>query len=1054
MKLMLLHFSDIHITGDGSDVIETRCAEIVDAVKNVDYALDMCVIVVTGDVAYSGKQEQYLLAIDFLDQIRDQLSEKLSARSNTAPVTVHVVMVPGNHDCDFSIRKEARNLIVASVLNEPSRSKSTELVNVCTDVQAAFFEFLTAMETPTQSHRSAMDTGYSENLAYQYTLSSEGENVKFLCFNTAWLSQLQESQGHLFFPPDAVEDNQNSEDLVIAAFHHPYNWIESNAAREFRDRVEANADLILTGHEHVASIRNQDRFFGWHNICVEGGVLQDNRDRELSEFNVFVFDTSQRQLKYGQFYWDRVEYKLSDKSFPGEDGGGLKWTEYRQNEYRNFNQFRVSRSMWEFLNDPGITIRHQDRGLLQLRDVFEYPDLVEIKIRGELFGQRIAGDQVRNLLGPDRKLLITGDTESGKTSLSKRLFADLLDDGYVPVFLDGTQDLPSSDRIYGFIERKFVEQYDPKLLDAYRKLDRASKAIIIDDYDKLPLASAQRKEVLNRLSRSNNSLIIFSHDITSDLDQLTSPDVLSEDPDEIHQYRIQPLGYVGRNNLTERWMLLGNDADPTDVSFVRNLTRINDTLDTLVGRNYVPSYPLYVLSVLQALDAATAIDLSASTHGYFYELFIKASIARGRSSIDFDIIASYLAYTAYQLHLRRATIISDSELRRIHEDYEVQYDIKRSYESLRNQFISQNIWMQINDGIRFKYAYLYNYFIASYIRDHITETRIRELIAEMSRGVHIEGNANILLFLAHLSKDPVVIEGLLSASRERFSGYTPTDLLTDIGFLSESGAILPQAVYEENDPRANREAMLAEMDRDAPPDDGASTSPIEEADSDTGIDNPITQFVAALRHLEILGQILKNFPGSLEGSVKRDIAQECYDLGLRSLSVVFEMIQSDQTEIVAQISEMLRKRHPGFTTHEIDRRAQETLTGLAHALSYGMVRKIGRSVGSRELSNTFERLLGESPTPSYRLINSSLELDHNPDFPALSIRETAFQFEDKPLPLSVLRHLVVSHFHLFPVDFRTKQSICASLDIKYSSLQRSDPKPRMLPRSGSSISPT
>ena len=1051
---MLLHLSDIHITGDGSDVIGTRCEEIVDAIKNVDYALDMCVVVLTGDVAYSGKEEQYLRAIDFLDQIGGQLSEKLSSKSAPTPLVVNYVVVPGNHDCDFSLNRDTRDPIIRSILDDPSKSRSAEIVDVCTGVQTPFFEFLTAMETPTQVQRTAMDTGYSKSLAYSYSFSCEGEGVKFLCFNTAWVSQLRETQGRLYFPPEAVNDSPNSENLTVAVFHHPYNWIESNAAREFRNRVEANADLILTGHEHVPSIRSQDRFQGWRNICVEGGVLQDSRDPGLSEFNVFVFDTTNCRLKYGQYGWGRDGYRLSNKSLFGEDGGGLEWVDYRQNEYRRFDRFRVSREMQDHLDDPGISIRHQDRGTLRLQDVFEYPDLVEIAIRGEVYGRRIAGSQVRNLLSSEKRLLITGDNESGKTSLSKRLFEDLLDDGYVPVLLDGAQDLPWNDRIYGYIERKFEEQYNSNMLDAYRKLNRSSKAIIIDDYDKISLTSIQKKEILSRLSQSNDCLIIFSHDITSDLDQLTSPGVLFNDSEQIHQYRIQPLGYVGRDRLIERWMLLGNDADPADAAFVRHLTRTSDTLNTLVGRNFVPPYPMYVLSVLQALDAATPIDLSASTHGYFYELFIKASIARGRSSADFDIIASYLAYVSYRLHQGRTFLSSDTELRKIHEDYENQYDIRRSYESVKNQLISQNIWTQINDGVRFKYAYLYNYFVASYIRDHITETEIRKTITEMSRGVHIEGNANILMFLAHLSKDPVVIEELLSASKERFSGYTPTNLVSDIGFLSELGASLPQVVYEEQDPRANREAMLAKMDRDAPPDDSISAPPIGEEEVGADIDDPVVQFIAALRHLEILGQVLKNFPGSLEGSVKRNIAQECYDLGLRSLSVVFEMIQSEQTEIVAQISEELRKRHPGLTTHEIDRRAQQTLTGLAHALSYGMVRKIGRSVGSRELSNTFERLLRESPTPSYRLINSSLELDYNPDFPAQSIRTTALELGDKPLPLSVLRHLVISHFHLFPVKFRTKQSICASLDIKYSSLQRSDPSPRMLPRYSSPSSPS
>ena len=228
---------------------------------------------------------------------------------------------------------------------------------------------------------------------------------------------------------------------------------------------------------------------------------------------------------------------------------------------------------------------------------------------------------------------------------------------------------------------------------------------------------------------------------------------------------------------------------------------MTDTLDTLVGKNYVPSFPVYVLSVLQAFDAATPVDVNASTHGYFYELFIRASLARGRSHMDFDIIASYLAFLAYQLRVKGETVVRDSELRGIHEKYEEQYDIKRSYESLRNQLVVQNILVAVNDTFKFKYSYLYNYFVASYLKDHITEAEVRETISEITHAVHLESNANILLFLAHLSKDPVIIDELLAASKNMFSDYRTAELGDDISFLTDLGLSLPDAVYEDNDRR-------------------------------------------------------------------------------------------------------------------------------------------------------------------------------------------------------------------------------------------------------------
>ncbi len=76
MRLLLIHLSDIHVKGP-KEVIFNRRGAIVDAVKNLDYSLDACVIVVTGDIAYAGKEDQLFHAWEFLDALKSDLIEKL-----------------------------------------------------------------------------------------------------------------------------------------------------------------------------------------------------------------------------------------------------------------------------------------------------------------------------------------------------------------------------------------------------------------------------------------------------------------------------------------------------------------------------------------------------------------------------------------------------------------------------------------------------------------------------------------------------------------------------------------------------------------------------------------------------------------------------------------------------------------------------------------------------------------------------------------------------------------------------------------------------------------
>ena len=358
MRLMLVHLSDIHITSEENGITQ-KSPYIVDAVKNLDYEIDMCVVTVTGDIAYSGQEYQYLIAMDVLEKIKEGISTNFARVSND-PVPVHIVVVPGNHDCDFQISGNLRELILPTVLADHRQASSSEVVELCTAVQQCFFQFREAIES---TSAEAASPSFNHRLAYRYKFDFEAHSILFLCYNTAWLSQLHESQGRLYFPAEAVVvTDQGDCELVVAAFHHPYNWIESDSARSFRERVESVADVILTGHEHVSSRRSQEGDRNQNNIYVEGGVLQDTKAPDLSEFNVFIFDTELKRHKFATFSWAGQKYSLTDRSIPGEEAGGLGWKEYEENQARLSRRFRVSERMRQILEDPGISLSHQKKG--------------------------------------------------------------------------------------------------------------------------------------------------------------------------------------------------------------------------------------------------------------------------------------------------------------------------------------------------------------------------------------------------------------------------------------------------------------------------------------------------------------------------------------------------------------------------------------------------------------------------------------------------------------------------------------------------------------------
>lgn len=65
MKVALLHLSDLHIDRNNYQWITSKTDQIVSAVWNDFSECNKIIIVVSGDIVYSGKEEQYGYAKHF-----------------------------------------------------------------------------------------------------------------------------------------------------------------------------------------------------------------------------------------------------------------------------------------------------------------------------------------------------------------------------------------------------------------------------------------------------------------------------------------------------------------------------------------------------------------------------------------------------------------------------------------------------------------------------------------------------------------------------------------------------------------------------------------------------------------------------------------------------------------------------------------------------------------------------------------------------------------------------------------------------------------------------
>ena len=1040
MRVLIVQLSDIHFRGTDDPVL-SKAGRIVDAVRGLDYHVSACVVVLSGDITFGGKEDEFLVALEFVDELKQRLTSELA---NEVPV--HVVAVPGNHDCDLIPERSIRTTLIEHIANHGDDIDDS-VIDLCTEVQAEFFQFRDAAANHNLQYGDS-------RLFYEYRFHARGASVAFRCYNTAWMSRIPEREGTLVFPNSRAQKGPSGGDVVVAVLHHPYRWFTQENYRRFRDLVQESCDLVLTGHEHVPGRYLQHSSRGETNQYIEGVALQELADSDASGFNALIIDTETKRQRFYPFVWTGNLYAplVADGSTESE------WEDFQLNRLRTRESFEVTQPFMQFLEDPGAGLTHPKRDSLRLSDLFIPPDLREVRVRPNEVWPLVRGETLFQPPTDASHILITGPELCGKTALAKQLFLFLHSQGYVPLFVHGakfraTDDHRTIDALYDL----FTEEYGPRRLEQYRQLDRTRRVLIIDDIHALRTKDRVSIDaVLGLLNQFAGRLLLFANDLKHQLDQLVDPDRGVNGQIVVTHLRMQQFGHAKRDALVDRWFSLAPDPGD-DAEFAAEVLAAKHALEVVIGKNYVPAYPLFIFSILQARSAATALNLNASTYGYFYEILIKNALAVGSNKIKFDIKTAFLTHLAWTMHVRGQAEIAENELRSIYDGFLHRKALARPFAEMRDDLVQALILGRLGDQYWFKYKYVFYYFVASHLRDTIGNADTKEEISKLSQQLQDEDSANILLFLAHVSKDPFIVQELLRNAKAVFTEYEPARIREDMAFLTTPDTSLITIEYEERDVRVSRRELLERVDK-AEEEDGQSVSGKLEGAGQKGGDALewqaawIAKLSNAFKTLQILGQILKNFPGSLDAEEKEAIARECYLLGLRTLSAVTSLARDHQPSLIQYFIEIVREGNPAYSSRSLDLferqdlliKANEAIFGLVLGATYGTIQRIAYAVGSPDLELTYAAVLTEGKSDAFALVDAAVKLDHFATFPLAAVVDLGKRLKGAPLASSVLRHLVVNHFYLFPVDLPIRQRACEALSIPIKRVTGRNPSIKLI----------
>ena len=274
-KRAFVFFSDIHFylnSGNPADInADIRNAIFQDIAENAKTDLGTVDgILVGGDIAFSGKAQEYKIAKEFLDNVADIFNISKS----------EIFCVPGNHDVDQSIASMSHLLYSAQQALDSADAIDTAddlFEKYVTDVAANNILFKPieyyndfAKQYSCDFHKQQINWQDDFELDFGLTLRLHGMNS---CYISNKDDHAQGEEGRPMYIGQAQLPLRKEDVVYMTICHHPpENW---KFKHDLEERLNKRADIQLFGHRHTQEITLSD-----DNLIIKLGATHPVRKGE------------------------------------------------------------------------------------------------------------------------------------------------------------------------------------------------------------------------------------------------------------------------------------------------------------------------------------------------------------------------------------------------------------------------------------------------------------------------------------------------------------------------------------------------------------------------------------------------------------------------------------------------------------------------------------------------------------------------------------------------------------------------------------------------------
>lgn len=998
MKIGILHLSDLHIESDNYldkvDAIASACNYDVKQISHL-------YIVITGDIAKFGRIDEYAKAKGFLSTLQEKIKPAHSV------LQIKVILVPGNHDCCFDDVKSTRKTILKDCLKDVI--EENDYFDDTLAVQDNFWNF----------YKEINDEIPIDKISYVIEFTPYLNNkIAFHCYNSSWMSEIKEEYGGIVIPENKFIKNENG-NITISLFHHPLNWLSPNTPKNNKARFEEHlinsSDIVLFGHEHdkgqFKNIQQKNNSV----IFSEGKAFQKDKPIETG-FNYFEIDLSENKVTCKVYSWHENFYSVEV-----EDTFTLQKKEKRV--------FSLTDEFTSKINTLKIPLKHSKKEKLGISDVFIFPDLEPIK-DDDVIQYTDSKELLEKIKKEENiKTVIEGDDQSGKTTLLFSFYKNLYDNGLLPIYIRGKH-VKITD-IKDVVKKAIKEQYNNSNVDLF--FQQHKRVLLFDNLQNTALNPKYKANLLKNLDSNFDYIIITTSNSSIANLAIDEINVLKD----FDKYKLLPLGYEKRGELIEQWLRIGeNPINIREEHILQSLKRRFDEVNSLIGNHLMPSYPIFILTILQGLDTQIFQDFSQTSYAHCYHALITAGLVKEGLKDELTSYFNLLKELAFFVFENKKDCFSLIDFQNFFARFKQVYFISHTETKILQNLTNANILKFDDEYYTFSYKYIFYYLIAQKIANELDDKgRGREyekIIEDLCKNIHLEKNANILIFLSHHTKAQILLDNIIFTSWLPFENTTPITL--DIKdpfsiFISKFVQELQYEMIKIEERNPNEEFKKEQQNKDKV----ERTQNNNSVNSDTyEIPQELIEINQTLQTIKILGQIVKNQKGDFEKKKLIEMVETAYNSTFRFVNFFAKFFSDEKNSIIDAICDNLEEKNKNnvefsefikrMDREEIQNQISKFLQFISYEICIESLNNLIFSVGSQGVDELYDAVTEKINSPVAKIVTFAIRSYYG-SININYLRTLFSEVENNYIAKNILRFYIKKHLYTNHIERTKKEKI-------------------------------